>query len=77
MMGADVEVGVPHALNGKTLDVAAALCRSRAFVQRGACACRVGGLDAFRAKPRGWGTPAIDGDKARRLGAWGHAGTRC
>jgi transposase len=59
-----------HALEGvQTLDIAAAICRSRKFVQRWAYAYRDGGIDAIRARPRGGGVPRLRGEAARRLAA--------
>jgi transposase len=61
-------LSVFHALGGmETLDIAAALCKSRKFVQRWAYAYRDGGIDAVCPRPRGGGTPRLGPEAAARL----------
>lgn len=63
-------LSVLHALNAmETLDIAAAICKSRKFVQRWVYAYRDGGIDAIVAKPRGGGTPRLRGEAAAKLAA--------
>jgi transposase len=59
-----------HALGGEeAAEIAAALCRSRRFVQRWAYADRDGGIDALAARPRGGDTPRLHGAAAASLAA--------
>ncbi len=61
-------LAVHHELGGmETFDIAAAILRSRKFVQRWAYAYRDGGIDAIVAKPRGGRAPALGGEAAAKL----------
>jgi transposase len=59
-----------HALVGRDApEIAAALCRSRRFVQRWAYAYRDGGIEALAARPRGGDMPRLHGAAAASLAA--------
>ncbi len=61
-------LAVHHAPGGmETLDFAAAILRSRKFVQRWAYAYRDGGIDAIVLKPRGGRASALGGEAAAKL----------
>lgn len=63
-------LSVLHSLNGReALDIAAALCKSRRFVQTWVYAYRDGGIGAIKAKPRGGGVPRLRGGAVGRLAA--------
>ena len=68
-------LSVRHAVSGmEAPGIAAALCRSRRFVQRWAYAYRDGGIEALGAKPRGGDTPRVHGPAAASLTARLNAG---